>query len=132
MAQTLSTPAPTEPAPPARPRRPDGTTKPGVILAKVLGLGLVLALAAALTPTLVAGSRWGFLAVVWVVAGLAVLSYAGRGLLPAKYLLPGSIGLFMFLVFLAVLAWALRPGASFRDQAEIPFKHDDNEDQRHG
>ena len=99
MAQTLSTPAPTEPAPPARPRRPDGTTKPGVILAKVLGLGLVLALAAALTPTLVAGSRWGFLAVVWVVAGLAVLSYAGRGLLPAKYLLPGSIGLFMFLVF---------------------------------
>jgi cytochrome c oxidase cbb3-type subunit 4 len=40
--------------------------------------------------------------------------------------------LFLFVVFLAVVAWAFRPGASFRDQAEIPFKHDDNEDHRNG
>jgi len=35
---------------------------------------------------------------------------------------------FMLLVFLAAIGWALRPGASFRDQAQIPFKHDDHED----
>ena len=39
---------------------------------------------------------------------------------------------FLLLVFLAAVVWAFRPGSSFRDQAEIPFKHDDHEDQRHG
>jgi len=35
--------------------------------------------------------------------------------------------LFMFLIFLAIVVWVLRPGArkSYREQADIPFKHDD-------
>jgi cytochrome c oxidase cbb3-type subunit IV len=40
--------------------------------------------------------------------------------------------IFLFLVFLVAVGWALRPGASFRDQAGIPFRHDDHEDQTHG
>jgi len=40
--------------------------------------------------------------------------------------------IFLFLVFLAAVGWAFRPGTSFRDQAEIPFRHDDHEDQTHG
>jgi cytochrome c oxidase cbb3-type subunit 4 len=36
--------------------------------------------------------------------------------------------LFMALVFVGVVAWALRPGASYRDHAAIPFKHDDRKD----
>ena len=38
--------------------------------------------------------------------------------------------LFLTLVFLCVLLWVLRPGArrNYRDQAEIPFKHDDRKD----
>jgi cytochrome c oxidase cbb3-type subunit IV len=40
--------------------------------------------------------------------------------------------IFLFLVFLVAAGWAFRPGTSFRDQADIPFKHDDHEDQRHG
>jgi len=39
---------------------------------------------------------------------------------------------FLFAVFLVAVGWALRPGASFRDQAEIPFKHDDHEDRQNG
>jgi cytochrome c oxidase cbb3-type subunit 4 len=39
---------------------------------------------------------------------------------------------FLFLVFLAAVGWAFRPGSSFRDQANIPFKHDDHEDHGHG
>jgi cytochrome c oxidase cbb3-type subunit 4 len=33
----------------------------------------------------------------------------------------------MVLVFVGVVAWVLRPGSRkhYRDQAEIPFKHDD-------
>ena len=38
--------------------------------------------------------------------------------------------LFLFAVFLIAVGWALRPGASFRDQAQIPFKHDEHEDRR--
>jgi cytochrome c oxidase cbb3-type subunit 4 len=40
--------------------------------------------------------------------------------------------LFMLLVFLAAVGWAFRRGASFRDQAQIPFRHDDHEDRRDG
>jgi cytochrome c oxidase cbb3-type subunit 4 len=36
--------------------------------------------------------------------------------------------LFIALVFLAVIVWALRPGASYQDHAAIPFKHDDRKD----
>jgi arabinogalactan oligomer / maltooligosaccharide transport system permease protein len=98
VAQTVSSPPSTTSAPP--PRRPStGSVKPGVLLARVLGLGLVLALAASLTPTLVSQSRWGFLVLVWVLAGLAVLSYSTKRFMPAKYLLPGTVGLFLFLVF---------------------------------
>jgi len=34
---------------------------------------------------------------------------------------------FMTVVFVGVVAWVLRPGSrkSYRDQAEIPFRHDD-------
>jgi len=40
--------------------------------------------------------------------------------------------LFLFAVFLVAVGWALRPGVSFRDQAEIPFKHDEHEDRQNG
>jgi arabinogalactan oligomer/maltooligosaccharide transport system permease protein len=98
VAQTVSTP-PSSTRDDRPPRASGPTVKPGVLLARVLGLGLVLALAASVTPTLLGQSRWGFLAVVWVLAGLAVLSYATGRLMPAKYLLPGTVGLFLFLVF---------------------------------
>jgi cytochrome c oxidase cbb3-type subunit 4 len=36
--------------------------------------------------------------------------------------------LFLVLVFVGAVGWAYRPGASYRDQAEIPFRHDDGKD----
>jgi arabinogalactan oligomer / maltooligosaccharide transport system permease protein len=69
------------------------------LLAKVLGLGIVLGSAVALTPALLTGERWLFLVIVWAIALLALLTYAtGRGL-PAKYLLPGSLLLTVFVVY---------------------------------
>ncbi len=32
---------------------------------------------------------------------------------------------FMLLFFVGAIAWAVRPGASFKSQADIPFRHDD-------
>lgn len=38
--------------------------------------------------------------------------------------------LFLTLVFVGVLLWVIRPGSRdrYREQAEIPFKHDKEED----
>jgi cytochrome c oxidase cbb3-type subunit 4 len=36
--------------------------------------------------------------------------------------------LFMTLFFVGVIGWALRPGATYREHAEIPFKHNDRKD----
>jgi cytochrome c oxidase cbb3-type subunit 4 len=35
---------------------------------------------------------------------------------------------FLFVVFVGVGAWVFRPGASYDEQAEIPFKNDDGKD----
>jgi cytochrome c oxidase cbb3-type subunit 4 len=34
--------------------------------------------------------------------------------------------IFLLGVFAAGIAWAFRPGASYRDHREIPFKYDDD------
>jgi arabinogalactan oligomer/maltooligosaccharide transport system permease protein len=50
------------------------------LLVKVLALGTVVGLAAALTPTLLALEKWPLLVAVWVIAGVLVATYAtGRG-----------------------------------------------------
>lgn len=38
--------------------------------------------------------------------------------------------LFLTLIFLGVILWVMRPGARerYREQADIPFKHDKDED----
>ena len=73
------------------------------ILVKVLALGTVVGLAAALTPTLLALEKWPLLVAVWVIAGVLVATYAtGRGL-PAKYLVPGVLLLVCFVVYPIVL-----------------------------
>ena len=35
---------------------------------------------------------------------------------------------FLALVFGAAVVWAIRPGASYDDQAQIPFRHDGTKD----
>lgn len=63
----------------------------GVLIAKVFGLGLVLAIAIALTPTLVALQNWFFLAAIWVIALVIVAVYVTGKAIPLKYLLPGVL-----------------------------------------
>jgi arabinogalactan oligomer/maltooligosaccharide transport system permease protein len=72
---------------------------PVALLAKLLGLGLILGGAIAITPALASGSRWIFLIIVWLIAAVCVLSYAGKRALPAKYLLPGTLMLTLFVVY---------------------------------
>ena len=81
--------------------RPAGTTT--AVLAKVIGLGLVLGLAGTITPTLLGQERWAFLAIVWIIAALALFAYLGKGRLPAKYILPGTLLLFLFVVYPVVM-----------------------------
>jgi len=94
---TPTRPASTGPEPAPTPVRRSGTTT--ALIAKVIGLGLVLGLAIAITPTLVGQGRWAFLAIVWVIAALALLTYAGKRALPAKYILPGTLLLALFVIY---------------------------------
>lgn len=75
----------------------------GPLLFKVLSLGIVAGVAFALTPTLLGQERWGLLVAVWVITAVILGVYAtGRGL-PAKYLLPGTLLLVMFVVYPIVM-----------------------------
>nr|WP_309066765.1 ABC transporter permease subunit [Microbacterium sp.] len=74
----------------------------GLIILKVVLLGLILALAVYAALVLFRTGQWVAAALVLAVALLAVWVYMGRGRLPAKYLMPGLIFLFLFQVFAAL------------------------------
>ncbi len=77
------------------------------LLAKVLTLGVIVGLAFALTPTLLGQERYGFFFAVWAITIVVVATYAtGRGL-PAKYLLPGTLLLVLFVVYPIILTGQL-------------------------
>ena len=86
-----------DPAPAAAAAGAGSTTALGVVV-KVLCLGTVVGTAAALTPALVAGGRYVFLAVVWAVVAVLLATYATRRALPAKYLAPGTLLLLLLIV----------------------------------
>lgn len=35
---------------------------------------------------------------------------------------------FLVVLFVGVVAWVFRPGSSYKDQADIPFRNDDGRD----
>ena len=71
---------------------------PSIIL-KVLFLGTVIGLAIALTPGLLSQDRWGFLVALWLVVAVLVATYATKRGLPAKYLVPGTLMLVLFVIY---------------------------------
>lgn len=77
---------------------PSGSTSVRVLALKVLCLGTVIGTAAALTPALVAAERYAFLAAVWGIAGVLVVTYATRRAVPAKYLVPGTLFLLLLII----------------------------------
>ena len=79
--------------------------RPGIVplLIKVLFLGTVIGTAIALTPVLVGGDRWFFLAAIWVIALILTATYSTGRALPAKYLVPGVLLLTLFVVYPIIL-----------------------------
>ncbi|MEJ1088584.1 ABC transporter permease subunit [Microbacterium sp. Mu-80] len=73
-----------------------------LLLVKVVLLGLILALALYAGLVLSRTGQWVVAVIVVAVAALAVWIYFSRGRLPAKYLMPGLVFLFVFQVFAAL------------------------------
>ncbi|MEJ5867377.1 ABC transporter permease subunit [Pseudokineococcus sp. 5B2Z-1] len=90
-------PAPQES--PASHAAPRGSRSVPVLLLKILVLAVVISTVVSLTPALVAAERWGFLVFFWVLVLLVVAVYATRRAIPLKYLLPGAVLLFSFVVY---------------------------------
>lgn len=74
----------------------------GLVLMKIVLLGLILALAVFAAFVLLRTDLWVPAVVVVAAALLAVWVYMGRGRLPGKYLMPGLVFLFIFQVFAAL------------------------------
>lgn len=90
--------------PPDGPRGIGRLTKAGrdgipALLVKVLFLGVVIGTAIALTPALIGEGSWLFLAAIWVITAILVATYATGRALPAKYLVPGTLMLALFVVY---------------------------------
>lgn len=88
----------------AGPRGRNRFTRPGrdgvgALLVKVLLLGIVIGTAIALTPALVGEGSWFFLAAIWAITVILVATYATGRALPAKYLVPGTLMLVLFVVY---------------------------------
>ena len=71
----------------------------GALIVKILFLGVVVGTAIALTPALVGESSWVFLGAIWVITAILVATYATGRALPAKYLVPGTLMLALFVVY---------------------------------
>ena len=92
-------------APPVRKRAPGEhplkilAPNTGVLIAKVIGLGLVLSAAIVLTPTLLAAENWFFLIALWAIALIIVAVYITGRVVPLKYLLPGTLLLIVLTIY---------------------------------
>ncbi len=65
---------------------------------KILGLGLAAALAIGATPVLLASGSWLLLGGLWLATIALFVIYAGKRLIPAKYLAPGTVFLAVFVI----------------------------------
>jgi arabinogalactan oligomer/maltooligosaccharide transport system permease protein len=95
--------------PEAGPEPQKGKESGGVLatVVKILVLGTAVGVAAAATPGLLAGGRWFFLAVVWGIVAVLLVTYATGRFIPAKYLVPGSLFLLLFVVYPILMTFQL-------------------------
>ncbi|WP_246084665.1 ABC transporter permease subunit [Pseudarthrobacter phenanthrenivorans] len=77
------------------------------MLVKIVALGTIFGLAVMLTPALVGTQQWGFLAVIWGVVAVLAVTYATRRFVPAKYLVPGTLLLVLFVVYPILMTFQL-------------------------
>lgn len=76
------------------------------LILKVLFVGTVIGTAFALTPTLAGQKSWFFLAAIWAIAAILTATYATQRAIPAKYLVPGTLMLALFVVYPILLTGA--------------------------
>jgi arabinogalactan oligomer/maltooligosaccharide transport system permease protein len=84
--------------PAARSRRGRSVSVPGVLV-KLLGLGVVLGLVLAVTPALLAAESFAILAAMWAATVALFVVYSTSRLVPAKYLIPGTLFLLAFIIY---------------------------------
>ncbi|MCJ1707561.1 ABC transporter permease subunit [Microbacterium sp. VKM Ac-2923] len=91
---------------PSSPGEKQPTTVSG-LLVRILCLGIIAALAVMLTPALISTGQWAFLAVIWGIVAVLVVVYATRRFVPAKYLVPGTLLLVLFVIYPIIVTFQL-------------------------
>ncbi|MEE1649370.1 ABC transporter permease subunit [Brachybacterium sp. J144] len=93
--------------------RPRSTSVPAVI-ARILVLGVTLAVTVFITPVLIAQQSWMWLAVLLLAAAAIFVLYSTKRYIPGKYLFPGTFFLAVFLI----IPIALTVGYSFTNYGD--------------
>jgi len=91
---------------PQSPRESKSSTVGGLIV-KIICLGVVGSLAIMVTPPLVNSGQWGYLVAVWAIVLVLVVIYATKRFIPAKYLLPGTLFLVLFVIYPIIVTFQL-------------------------
>lgn len=100
MSLTIS-----RPAPPAAPRRGGlEHSRPAVLLAKIAALAVLDALVVYASSVLALDGRWPVAALAVLGAVAVNVVYLRPGMLPAKYLVPGTVFLLVFQVYVIVFS----------------------------
>ncbi len=97
----------TQAEPPPDEKIEQGSSKTLPMVVKIVALGTIGGLAAALTPALLSQQRWAFLIAIWAIVGALVFVYATKRYIPAKYLLPGALFLVVFVVYPILMTFQL-------------------------
>lgn len=84
-----------------------GSSGIAALLIKIVALGTIIGLAVMLTPALVGSRQWAFLAAIWGIVAVLAVTYATRRFVPAKYLVPGTLLLVMFVVYPILMTFQL-------------------------
>lgn len=91
---------------PHSPAEKQPTTTSG-LLVRILCLGIIAALAVMLTPALISTGQWVFFAVIWGIVAVLVVIYATKRFVPAKYLVPGTLLLVLFVIYPIIVTFQL-------------------------
>jgi arabinogalactan oligomer / maltooligosaccharide transport system permease protein len=81
----------------------DGTSSPAGLIIKIAVLAVVLAIAVWAALPLLANERWVGLAIVVLVTALLFYVYLSPRRVPAKYLIPGTLFLIVFLIVFQIV-----------------------------
>ncbi|MEY2848901.1 MAG: hypothetical protein RI885_1566 [Actinomycetota bacterium] len=86
---------------------PTQSSSVGGLIVKIICLGVIVGLAVMLSPALISSGQWVFFAVIWAIVAVLIVTYVTKRFIPAKYLVPGTLLLVLFVIYPIIVTFQL-------------------------